>query len=152
MDANTLLSFTLLPGLQRRLLEQFYRQHGSRMRAAGEGVQWVARSGEIVGGLNLVPVAGGHWLTGLFVAPSQRGLRVGSQLIEAALQATPGPVWLFCEPQLAPFYARLGFSNAERLPEALASRLARYQRSKPLVALVRGQSSATSSPGNSTSV
>nr|WP_225935912.1 GNAT family N-acetyltransferase [Pseudomonas fakonensis] len=122
------------------------------MRAAGEGVQWVARNGEIVAGMNLLPVAAGHWLTGLFVAPSQRGQRVGSQLLEAALNATPGPVWLFCDPQLVPFYARLGFINAESLPEALASRLARYQRSKPLVALLRAQSSATSSPGNSTSV
>jgi GNAT superfamily N-acetyltransferase len=147
-----LLIFSLLPGVQRRLLEQFYRQHGSRMRVAGDGVQWVARSGEIVGGMNLVPVAGGHWLTGLFVTPAQRRQRVASQLVEAALQATPGPVWLFCEPALAPFYARLGFNAADHLPEALASRLARYQRSKPLIALVRDQSSATSSPGNSTSV
>ncbi|MFV3403178.1 GNAT family N-acetyltransferase [Pseudomonas sp. NY15463] len=141
-----------LPAPQRRLLALFYRQHGSRMRAAGEGVQWVAREDEIVAGLNLVPVAAGHWLTGLFVAPPHRGRQVASRLLKAALQANPGPVWLFCDPLLTPLYARLGFNETEQLPQALASRLARYQRSKPLVALVGGQSSGTSSPGNNTSV
>ncbi|WP_228533182.1 GNAT family N-acetyltransferase [Pseudomonas sp. UFMG81] len=134
------------------MLDLFYRQHGSRMRAAGEGVQWVARADEIVAGMNLIPVAGGQWLTGLFVAPRWRGQQLASRLIEAALKAGAGPVWLFCEPALQPFYQHLAFTPADRLPDALASRLARYQRSKPLVALVRGQSSATSSPGNSTSV
>jgi len=146
------LTFVQLPHLQRRLLDHFYRQHGSRMRAAGEGEQWVARAGEMIAGMNLITVAGGRWLTGLFVAPDWRGQRVAARLIEAGLQGSAGPTWLFCEPPLAPFYERLGFSITEQLPEALASRLARYRRSKPLVALVRNQSSATSSPGNSTSV
>lgn len=146
------LTFTHLPHLQRRLLDHFYRQHGSRMRAAGEGEQWVARAGDMIAGMNLISVTGGRWLTGLFVAPGWRGQRVAARLIEAGLQSSAGPTWLFCEPQLAAFYERLGFSVSEQLPEALASRLARYRRSKPLVALVRNQSSATSSPGNSTSV
>lgn len=146
------LTFTLLPHLQRRLLDHFYRQHGSRMRAAGEGEQWVARAGDMIAGMNLIPMAGGCWLTGLFVAPHWRGQRVAARLIEAGLQGSAGPTWLFCEPQLVPFYERLGFCVTEQLPEALASRLARYRRSKPLVALVLVQSSATSSPGNSTSV
>lgn len=143
---------TLLPALQRPLLERFYRAHGSRMRAAGEGEQWVARDEAIIAGLNLTAIADGHWLTGLFVAAPWRGQQVASKLLLTAAQARPGPLWLFCEPQLTTFYQRLGFSTAESLPQALASRLARYQRSKPLVALVRVQSSATSSPGNSTSV
>ncbi|MBS9760647.1 GNAT family N-acetyltransferase [Pseudomonas mosselii] len=146
------LTCTRLPPIQRRLLEQFYRQHGSRMRAAGDGEQWVARSGEIIGGMNLSPVEDGYWLTGLFVAPQWRGQQVASQLLQTALGAATTPTWLFCHPDLTPFYQRLAFIPATTLPEALASRLARYQRSKPLVALVRDQSSATSSPGNSTSV
>ncbi|MDH0626758.1 GNAT family N-acetyltransferase [Pseudomonas mosselii] len=146
------LTCTRLPPIQRRLLEQFYRQHGSRMRAAGDGEQWVARSGEIIGGMNLSPVEDGSWLTGLFVAPQWRGQQVASQLLQTALGAATTPTWLFCHPDLTPFYQRLAFTSATTLPKALASRLARYQRSKPLVALVRDQSSATSSPGNSTSV
>ncbi|NIF16012.1 GNAT family N-acetyltransferase [Pantoea sp. Cy-639] len=146
------LTCTRLPELQRRLLAHFYRQHGSHMRVAGEGQQWVARAGDIVAGLNLTPVHGGQWLTGLFVAPQWRGRQVASQLVDAALAEQPGATWLFCHPDLVPFYQRLAFTCAMQLPEALATRLARYQRSKPLVALVHGQSSATSSPGNSTSV
>lgn len=146
------MNCTRLPAPQRRLLDLFYRQHGTRMRAAGDGEQWVARNGEIIAGLNLAPVANGHWLTGLLVAPQWRGQQVAATLVAAALNEAPGPTWLFCHPDLQPFYLRLNFMQTTHLPEALASRLARYQRSKPLVAMVRGQSSATSSPGNSTSV
>lgn len=148
----TALTCIPLPQLQRRLLEHFYRQHGSRMRANGEGELWVARADVIVGGMSLQAVADGHWLTGLFVAPQWRGRQVASRLVEAALTARPGPTWLFCHPDLEGFYQRLGFTPTSDLPEALASRLARYQRNKPLLAMARGQSSATSSPGNSTSV
>lgn len=142
----------MLSGAERRLLDHFYRQHGSRMRAAGDGRLWVARANGIVAGLSLTAVADGQWLTGLFVDPQRRGQGVAAQLIDAALTEALGPTWLFCHPDLAAFYQRLGFSTAEQLPEPLAARLQRYQRSKPLLALVRGQSSLASSPGNSTSV
>ncbi|WP_323115061.1 GNAT family N-acetyltransferase [Pseudomonas guariconensis] len=141
-----------LGSLERKLLDHFYRQHGSRMRAAGDGQWWVARAGGIVAGMSLSPVAEGRWLTGLFVAPQWRGQQVASQLIEAALQTACGPTWLFCHPELEAFYQRQAFTPTGTLPDALASRLARYQRSKCLVAMVRGQSSGASSPGNSTSV
>lgn len=151
MTMNPLHCSPLGP-LERKLLDHFYRQHDSRMRAAGDGQGWVARAGGIVAGMSLSPVAQGHWLTGLFVAPAWRGQQVASQLIEAALQATCGPTWLFCHPDLETFYQRQAFTLTDTLPEALASRLARYQRSKRLVAMVRDQSSRASSPGNSTSV
>ncbi|MFJ4346719.1 GNAT family N-acetyltransferase [Pseudomonas sp. NPDC089401] len=141
-----------LTGLERRLLEHFYKQHGSRMRAANDGELWVARSDRIVAGLCLSAVANGHWLTGLFVAPAQRKRGVAAELVEAALAHHDGPTWLFCHPDLEAWYQRLGFVGTTELPEALASRLLRYQRSKSLVAMVRAQSSLASSPGNSTSV
>nr|WP_164497651.1 GNAT family N-acetyltransferase [Pseudomonas sp. AFG_SD02_1510_Pfu_092] len=134
------------------MLDHFYRQHGSRMRAAGDAQLWVARAAGIVAGLSLSAVDDGLWLTGLFVAPPQRGQGVAGRLLEAALAQAGGPVWLFCHPDLVPFYQRQGFSAAQHLPQALAGRLQRYQRSKRLVALQRGQSSLASSPGNSTSV
>ena len=122
------------------------------MRAASDAELWVARRPGIIAGLSLSKVGEGFWLTGLFVDPQQRGLGVAGQLVEAALAQADGPTWLFCHPDLAPFYQRLGFDQARHLPEALAGRLQRYQRSKRLVALQHGQSSLTSSPGNSTSV
>ena len=77
--------FTPLIGLQRRLLDHFYKQHGTRMRAAADGQLWVARAQAIIAGLSLTPVAQGHWLTGLLVDPQWRGRGVAGQLIDAAL-------------------------------------------------------------------
>ncbi|HKS14260.1 MAG TPA: GNAT family N-acetyltransferase [Pseudomonas sp.] len=122
------------------------------MRASPDGQLWVARAGVIVAGLGLTEVPGGLWLTGLFVAPAWRGRRAASQLVEAVLAPSTETVWLFCHPDLLGFYQRLGFDTAVTLPAELAQRLARYQRSKPLVALARAQSSEGSRPGNNTSV
>ncbi len=148
----TALTYAPLCGLEQRLLDHFYRQQGSRMRSAAGGALWVARAGAIVAGMSLSPVGHGQWLTGLLVDPQWRGRGIAGQLIEASLATASGPVWLFCHPELLPFYQRLGFGPAHDLPEALSMRLARYQRSKNLVALGRDQSSPMSSPGNNTSV
>ena len=121
------------------------------MRTSDGSEAWVARAGEIIGGLNLTPVPGGLWLTGLLVAPERRGQGVARSLIDRA--CGNNRVWLFCHPELQGFYERLGFAVGEEMPPALVDRLARYRRSKPLVAMARGQSSlAGSRPGNSTSV
>lgn len=135
MHASPALHCTPLTGLERRLLDHFYRQHGSRMRTPADGQPWVARSVSIVAGLNLTPVKGGHWLTGLLVDPQWRQQGVASCLMEAAMAGLDAKVWLFCHPDLLPFYHRLAFELAVDLPEALAGRLHRYQRHKPLIAL-----------------
>lgn len=109
------------------------------MRASGDGQLWVARAPEIVAGLSLSSTEGGWWLTGLFVAPQRRGTGIARALIEAALCQPYGTAWLFCHPTLQPFYANVGFGPADHLPQALTSRLQRYQRSKALVALQRRQ-------------
>ena len=131
------IRFLPLPELQRPLADKFYRAHHSAMRARGEAQVWVARKAQIVGALCLTPVAGGHWLTGLFVEQAERGRGVAAGLIAAALMGAEGSVWLFCEPELAGFYQRSGFVEALELPQALAGRLARYRQTRPLVALVR---------------
>ncbi|WP_017905291.1 GNAT family N-acetyltransferase [Pseudomonas asplenii] len=105
------------------------------MRASGEGQLWVAREGGIIAGLSLTAVADGFWLTGLFVAPQKRGQGVAGQLIARALATAAGPTWLFCHPDLYGFYEKLGFAPAPQLPQPLVDRLARYSRSKPLIAL-----------------
>mgnify|MGYP000220792822 CR=1 FL=1 len=131
------IRFHALPDLQRPLLDKFYRAQRSSMRSKGEAQFWVARTGEVVGGLCLTPMAEGHWLTGLFVAPSMRGRGVGAGLVKAAVAHVQGCVWLFCEPDLvAGFYRRLGFVETEDLPRTLADRLARYRQTRTLVALV----------------
>lgn len=127
--------YAKLPETLRPLLNKFYRAHNSPMRAASDGQLWVARQGEIIGGLSLTPVALGHWLTGLFVAPSRRGQGIAAQLVQQALGDCNGPVWLFCHPDLRGLYERLGFHCDPALPQPLAERLARYSRSKPMIAL-----------------
>ena len=140
-----------LSATERPLLNKLYKIHGSAMRTSDAGEVWVARAGEIIGGLSLTPVPDGQWLTGLLVAPDWRGKGVARLLSDHAGGAER--TWRFCHPDLQGFYERLGFMVNEDLPQTLADRLARYRRSKPLLAMVRDQSSAAgSSPGNSTSV
>lgn len=151
MQQTNSFHFSRLSVPERPLLNKFYKSHGSAMRTSDGGEAWVARAGEIVGGLSLTPVPGGQWLTGLLVAPSWRGKGVARLLVDNACGAER--TWLFCHPDLQGFYERLHFVVSEELPQPLADRLARYRRSKPLVAMHRDQSSAAgSSPGNKTSV
>ncbi|MGY4534329.1 N-acetylglutamate synthase-like GNAT family acetyltransferase [Pseudomonas sp. TE3786] len=133
------LHFGTLPAVMRPLLNKFYRAHHSPMRATADDQLWVAKDAEIVAGLCLRPLgqSAGCWLTSLFVAPTLRQQRIASQLVQKACEHAAQPVWLFCHPQLLGFYARLGFVPAGNLPPALAERLARYQRSKTLIALQR---------------
>jgi|GEM_PF-269205 len=130
------IQFSILPDICRPLLGKFYRAHRSAMRAPKEAQVWVARQQEIVGALCLRPVAGGCWLTGLFVAPEVRGQAIASRLLDAALAQTVGTVWLFCDPELLGFYARAGFAETTDLPQSLAEKLRRYEQSKRLIALV----------------
>lgn len=129
------LHFGLLAPALRPLLDKFYRAHRSPMRAPAGAQAWVARRQEILAALCLTPVDGGHWLTGLLVAPTERRQGLSSRLVKQALAQTPGPVWLFCHPQLVDFYQRQGFVQALHLPPSLAERLTRYQRNKQLVAM-----------------
>ncbi|GCA56750.1 hypothetical protein PSCT_02958 [Pseudomonas sp. SCT] len=129
------LAYSQLPNHLQPLLAKFYRAHNSRNRIRTEAVCWVAKRGDIVGGLCLTPVEEGQFLTGLLVTPTERNRGIGAQLVRNAVASSAGPVWLFCKPELVDFYSRLGFSVANRLPAALADRLTRYRRSKTLVAL-----------------
>ena len=117
------------------LMNKFYRSHQSSMKAVREAQLWVARRSEIVAALCLRPVAGGHWLTGLFVDPQCREQGVAAQLIATAVAQVDAPVWLFCHPDLRGFYERRGFSFDPALPQAMAERLSRYARSKPMIAM-----------------
>ncbi|MNJ55753.1 hypothetical protein D3C77_512710 [compost metagenome] len=147
------IRYSLLSEAERPLLNKFYKSQGSPMRATAQGQLWVARAEEIVAALCLSPVADGYWLTGLWVAERWRGQQIARHLLEAAVQRNEGATWLFCHPDLILFYQQQGFRPCPDLPAALAERLARYQRSKPLLAMIRPQSSlAGSNPGNSTSV
>lgn len=117
------------------LLNKFYRSHDSSMKALKDGQLWVARDSEIVAGLCLSPVVGGHWLTGVFVAPTYRGQGLAARLIGQAVAGCEGTVWLLCHPDLEGLYQRMGFSQDTVLPQSLSERLVRYKRNKPMIAM-----------------
>ncbi|MEK1940977.1 MAG: GNAT family N-acetyltransferase [Pseudomonas sp.] len=133
------LSISALPAVMRPLANKFYRAHHSPMRAGADDQVWVAKHAEIVAALCLRPLVqeSGFWLTSLLVAPAQRQQQIASRLVTQACERAAGPVWLFCHPELASFYTRLGFTEAENLPPSLAERLQRYCRTKTLIALHR---------------
>ena len=125
-----------LPTLQHLLLSKFYRRHASRMRINPEAEAWVVRNPEIIAGLCLTSIAGGYWLTGLFVAPEHRKHGVAQHLLQHIKQShSTSPIWLFCHPDLIGFYQHTGFRITEQLPEQLKNRLSRYQKHKKLVAM-----------------
>ena len=119
------------------LADEFYCAHSSPMRVDRQAQVWVAQHTEIVAALCLRPLAQGYWLSGLFVAPSQRRQGLARQLIEQALVQASESVWLFCDPELHSFYENLGFLPCTSLPTTLAERLSRYRRKKNLIALCR---------------
>ncbi|MCK1791559.1 GNAT family N-acetyltransferase [Pseudomonas violetae] len=117
------------------LMNKFYRSHQSSMKAVRGAQLWVARREQVIGALCLRPVAGGHWLTGLLVDPGCRKQGIAGALIAEAIKDLQGPVWLFCHPDLREFYERRGFTFDPALPYAMAERLSRYARSKPMIAM-----------------
>jgi GNAT superfamily N-acetyltransferase len=117
------------------LMNKFYRAHQSSMKAVRDAQLWVARRDEIVAALCLRPVSGGHWLTGLFVDPACREQGVAAELIATAVKDLELPVWLFCHPDLRPFYEHRGFTFDPPMPFAMVERLSRYARSKPMIAM-----------------
>lgn len=119
----------------RPVLNKFYRELRSHMRAPAGANYWVAGSTPIIGGLCLTKIADGQWLTGLLVAPAYRKHRVATRLVATAVSSCQCPVWLFCEQSLVPFYGQLGFSLTLQLPEPLESKLERYNRHKVLNAM-----------------
>lgn len=126
-----------LPAPLLPLVDEFYRAHRSPMRVDRQAQVWVAQHTAIVAALCLRPLVHGYWLSGLFVAPGQRGQGLARQLIEQALAQASESVWLFCHPELRRFYENLGFLPCTSLPTTLAERLSRYQRKKNLIALYR---------------
>jgi len=65
-------------------------------------------------------------LASLVVAPAHRGRGIGSQIVRALLAGQQGPIYLFCENELQPYYTRLGFQPVQ--PADLPPALARMRR------------------------
>lgn len=141
------MHYRQLPAALKPLADRFYRSQRPAMRATAGAQLWVAENPHIVAALCLHKVEHGHWLSSLLVAATLRRQGVARQLMATALADCTTPVWLFCDPQLRDFYLRLGFSPCSNLPQPLAERLTRYQRSKSLLALSRSPCAAPAVQG-----
>ncbi|XXF07424.1 GNAT family N-acetyltransferase [Pseudomonas sp. D2-3] len=129
--------FRCLPDHLRPLADKFYRSQHSAMRTRAAHRVWVAERTQIIAALCLQPMAHGQWLTSLLVDTEQRRQGVASALISHALHGIDTPVWLFCHPDLEPFYGRLGFALCPSPPAPLAERLQRYKKKKILNVMAR---------------
>lgn len=119
------------------LVNRFYRQYQRGTKVSSQHRVWIGRElDKILCSVRLQTVTDGHWLTSLLVDPQQRQRGYASALLTAVRANCQGPIWLFCAPELSVFYSRMGYTVTESLPESLTDRLARYQRHKPLIALV----------------
>lgn len=136
------LSYQRLPDELLPLANKFYKSQRSPMRVGRAEQVWVARNTEILAACCLKPVDHGHWLTALLVDQAWRQQGIASQLLRRLREQVAGPLWLFCHPDLWPFYQRLGFVPAPELPATLEERLQRYRRKQPLLALLNPSSAA----------
>lgn len=134
---NTDISVQRLPKNQHALLRKFYRSHKSPMAITQHAEVWVVRAPAIIAGACLSPVSDGYWLTSLYTAPHYRQQGMASLLIQHLQTIHQGsPIWLFCHPELQQFYHSLDFRETLQLPAPLKQRLARYQQSKALIAML----------------
>lgn len=124
-----------LPEPLKPLANKFYSAHRAKMKASHDDHVWVLEHPHIIAAVCLRPVDDGYWLTSLFVAPEHRLQGHAKTLVNAAGTHYKQTIWLFCHPLLSSLYQALGFRFCDQLPEALADRLQRYQRSKSLVAM-----------------
>lgn len=134
---HSTLTLRPLPDSHHPLANKFYRAHRSPMRAPADETVWVAQRDEILAALCLRELPDSYWLTRLFVAPAERRQGLAASLLDAACTACQAPVWLLCHPELSAFYQANGFTPCSAAPAFVAERLARYQRHKPLIAMVR---------------
>lgn len=125
-----------LDPIRLQLLQRFYREQKSAVRPSKESTHWILSEEQqwvAVASVRLLPNTDQGWLTGLHVHANYRQRGYAHALL-SEVQAYYSKVWLFCEPKLVGFYQHCGYQLTEELPDSLATRLARYQQHKALVA------------------
>jgi len=140
------LSFMRRQGLDLPLANQFYKRVDKRLKARADEIVWLAYlDGQAVAALRLrALVSGEHLITGVLVDPNWRCRGVAHALLQAArIDFSRNYTYLFCEPQLAPLYTKVGFTLVQKseMPDPLIGRWQAYQRKTPeLVAMCYRQS------------
>ncbi|MFT0212757.1 GNAT family N-acetyltransferase [Pseudomonas sp. F1_0610] len=132
-----------LSELERPLLEKFHKTYKSQMKMPADTHLWALYKGkDIIGSVCITPTETlAHWLNALYIAPDFRNQGLASMLLNKVLSNYIHDVWLFCLPELIPFYDKNGFLRCEfGLPESLEDKLTRYQLTKPLISMLHAHS------------
>jgi predicted N-acetyltransferase YhbS len=76
-----------------------------------KGTAFIARDGAVVGTIRLIEVEPQTVIVeDVLVARNRRREGIGSRLMEAAMNARGGTLYLYCHDDTIPFYERFGFS------------------------------------------
>ncbi|WP_119393852.1 GNAT family N-acetyltransferase [Salinibius halmophilus] len=111
------------------MARKFYQQHNKSMRPRGSDQVWVAvANNQVVGAVRQRYIGPHALLTGLFVAPTWRGKGIGGMLCQALSAQQTGPLFLFCQPSLIPYYQPLGFDIEPTPPAEVADKLQRLNK------------------------
>lgn len=117
-----------LDSAQLPIAYKFYQQFNKAMKPRKSDRVWCAYQGlEVIGAVRCRHIGAYPLLTGLLVAPNARNQGVGLALCLALRNEVTEPVYLFCQPELAPFYARAGFCQPSTLPAEINHKLGRLK-------------------------
>lgn len=94
--------------------------HGMAAPEPRDGVVFIARAGKVIGCLRLKEVAPGAVIIDkMIVDEPRRGEGIGAQLMQAAMNARGGKIYLYCHDDAKEFYENFGFERVapDSLPE-----------------------------------
>ena len=91
-------------------LQAFLDAHGWTGANLEEGSAFIARDGAVVGCVRLIEVASGTVVVDdVLVKEGRRGEGIGRRLLQAAMNATGGTMYLSCHEENLEFYSHFGF-------------------------------------------
>ncbi|MFP5298538.1 MAG: GNAT family N-acetyltransferase [Actinomycetota bacterium] len=101
-------------------IQELLEPNGQEAPNPRDGVVFIARSGKVVGCLRLKEVAPhAVVIDKMTVAEDRRGEGIGKQLMQAAMNAKGGTLYLYCHEDAKEFYEGFGFTPVapDALPE-----------------------------------
>lgn len=101
-------------------IRELLTSHGMEPPEPRDGVVYIARAGKVSGCIRLKEVAPGAVIIDkMIVDESKRGEGLGSQLMQAAMNARGGKLYLYCHADAKGFYEGFGFEPIapDALPE-----------------------------------
>src|SRR5688572_26760740 len=108
-------------------VEELLEAQGWGDSDATKGVTYIAKSGKTIGMVRLIEVAPQTVvIDDMLVREDKRGEGIGGQLMQAAMNAKGGTLYLCCHNDVIDFYKKFGFSlvSPDTLPEPVSEYLA----------------------------